>query len=75
MHDTTLRKVLVSGIPSLLSTDVLKTYLESETVDGGAVEEIFFETGQETAVVVFKNIEGKFHKNVLTFYWRMNSWR
>ena len=61
LDDTASRTVLVTGISKLMPTDVLKTCLESVKVNGGAIEDISHKDGQETALVIFKNVEGKIH--------------
>jgi hypothetical protein len=59
MDNTASRTVLVSGIPESMPTDVLKVCLESPKANGGAIEDISHEAGQDTAVVIFKDVEGK----------------
>lgn len=52
--DSSFRKVVVRGIPSQLSTTLLKKVFESSKVDGGSVESIDREAGKDTATVTFK---------------------
>jgi hypothetical protein len=57
--DSLPRKLVVSGIPSAMSTDLLKQLLESSKVNGGIIEDIRHETGENSATVVFKDKKGK----------------
>jgi hypothetical protein len=56
--DTLARTVEVSGIPRLMSTDLLKSVLQSVKVKGGAIDNVRHEVGQDTATVVFQDAEG-----------------
>lgn len=58
--DRDARKVLVSGISRTMSTTLLRDFLESARVNGGPIEDLIHEHGQETATVVFQHVEGKF---------------
>jgi len=58
MDDTALRTVLVSGISRKMPTNVLEMCLKSKQDNGGDLEKIVHEDGQETAVVIFKDTEG-----------------
>lgn len=53
-----VRKVRVSGIPQSMSTSILKEFLESSRVNGGEIEDLKHETGQDTAVVTFVSSDG-----------------
>jgi hypothetical protein len=67
--DSLPRKVVVSGIPKVLSTDMLKQFLESPKVNGGSIEEILHETGEDSAVVVFKDKTGESSFNFIELLW------
>ena len=52
------RKVVVSDLPSGVSKDSIQLYFESKNNNGGPVEEVEYEIGDETALVTFQESEG-----------------
>lgn len=52
------RTVVVTGISRSAPTTLLKTLLESAHVNGGKVDDIIHEQGQESAIVTFQSSEG-----------------
>lgn len=53
------RSVLVSGIPRATPTFAVKAFFESTRVNGGAVDHLTHECGQETAIVTFQDHKGR----------------